>query len=320
VEKLRLMQYAAAWGSPSLLPACTKANAYLRFCALQPGRDFEVEEPRAAQATWAQQLPVVQAGAQLLDASSLYSGLRARGLDADAPLTAAQRAESAAWSALIEERLGVALLFSWWEEADNYATVIRPAFAGRLPIPLCFYMPWTMRRRAHSQLARRSCLDPEVVYAIGEEALAALAQRLDGLLFFHSGTPSSVDASAFAYLTAILRCPLPSDRLRRCMRGHAQLVSYCERISERYFGVEEGLLPAAQTSDITHGDDEALRSMEVPSASSEKSTRTPKQQRFKRRSRNALLAAGGSAVLYALAVNAFGEDANDLDEYESEDE
>ena len=48
------------------------------------------------------------------------------------------------------------------------------------------------------------------------------------------------------------------------MRGYAQLVSYCERISERYFGVAESLLPAAHMGgDADTDGDAALRSTEV---------------------------------------------------------
>ena len=157
---------------------------------------------------------MLEAGGEQAGASALYAALRQRGHDADAALSAEQKAESAAFCALVEEVLGAALLYSWYEVGANYEQAIRPALAAGMPLPLSLYMPWSIRKRAHSQLARRRYLDDDD--ALARARRCALSVRLGERRFFHGDAPSTLDASAFAYLTAVLRCPLPEDRLRRC--------------------------------------------------------------------------------------------------------
>ena len=214
--------------------------------------------------------------------------LQGRGHDPDKDLDAAQRADSAAYTALVTETLHVALLYSWWVEDDNYE-IIRNEYAGKLPVPLCYYLPWTMRRKVNSQaattrcvppcpmmlsmrtptgflsqpdaslaalfccvllsttpgtysfiiitqLARRNCILPGLAYHRGEEALQALSIRYGSRPFFHGAAASAVDAAVFAFLTAILRPPLPNNRLRKALLSHPNLVELCERMCIYYFG------------------------------------------------------------------------------------
>ena len=185
----------------------------------------------------------------MLEAGGEQAGASARprrrhGHDADVALSAEQ-SESAAFCALVEEVLGAALLYSWYEVGANYEQAIRPALAAGMPLPLSLYMPWSIRKRAHSQLARRRCLDDDDALARGEEALRALSVRLGARRFFHGDAPSSLDASAFAYLTAVLRCPLPEDRLRRCLRGLANLTRFCDVVEKKFFDGAPPPPPAA---------------------------------------------------------------------------
>ena len=156
-EPLRVLQYAPLWGAPSLDPECTRVQAYLRFCGLLAGRDFVLEDCGPASIG---ELPVLAAeGLGLVSGGRIDACLCERGHDPDARLGAAQRAEAAAFSALVRHPLRLSLTYSWWAEAANYSAVIRPAYAGSLPFPVGVYLPWLMRRRATSMLARQQC-DP----------------------------------------------------------------------------------------------------------------------------------------------------------------
>ena len=286
---------SSAWGAPSLDPACTKAQAYLQILR----RAYAVEEGAHQLSA---RLPVLEAGGEQAGASALYAALLRRGHDADAALSAEQKAESAAFCALVEEVLGAALLYSWYEVGANYEQAIRPALAAGMPLPLSLYMPWSIRKRAHSQLARRRCLDDDDALARGEEALRALSVRLGERHFFHGDAPSSLDASAFAYLTAVLRCPLPEDRLRRCLRGLANLTRFCDVVEKRFFDGAPPPPPAAPAPAPASAPAPAPADADAAAAAATgASKRTPKQQRFKQRSRNAVLAAGGAALLYVLS-------------------
>ena len=307
---LRLLQYASAWGAPSLDAECTRVQAWLRFCGLAAGRGYALEDAPPASIG---ALPVLAAdGEGLVAGPGIDAWLRARGHDPDARLSAAEQAECAAFTALVRHPLRLALTHSWWADAVNYAEVVRPAFAGSLPFPVGIYLPWTMRRRACSVLARERCAEPEAAYALGEDALRQLSARLGERRYFFGDAPCSLDAAVFAYATAILRCPLPQDRLRSSLRRHANLVRFVERVSEAYFGASAALLPApaatAAPSAAAAAAAAARPGAPLPDGDggSAESKRTPKQQRFKRRGRNALLGAAASALLYMLSTDMLG--------------
>ena len=339
---LRLLVYGPSWGSPSLDAACTRAYACLLFAGLKEGADFIIEACDNPHRSLGGELPVLEvcSTGQLAEGPhEVCAALKKLGHDADAGLGPSQRAESAAFAALVEERLQVALLYSWWEDEANYNAVVRPALAKALPIPLCYYLPWSMRKRVRSQLARRRCGSADAAYGFGEAALNALSTRLggSGRLFFHGDAPTSVDASAFAYLSAILRCPLPNSRLRDALKSHATLVSYVERIAERYFGGSAPLLPAVNAP-VLGGPSRPLQGMQAfasaAAAAAEqqsngngsgadgaatKEKRNPKQAAFKRRSRNALIGAAGVTFLYAIATDQFARGAEEGDSSGAED-
>ena len=69
------------------------------------------------------------AALRLAEPYEIFACLAKIGHDPDARLSPLQRAESLAYTALIEEQLQVALLYALWEEAKNYAPVVRPALA-----------------------------------------------------------------------------------------------------------------------------------------------------------------------------------------------
>ena len=314
-EPLRLMQYAPLWGAPSLDPECTRVQAYLRFCGLLAGRDYVLEDCGPASTG---ELPVLAAeSVGLVSGASIDACLRERGHNPDARLSAAQRAEAAAFSALVRHPLRLSLAYSWWAEAANYSAVIRPAYAGSLPFPVGMYLPWIMRRRANSMLARQQSAEAEPAYAQGEDALRQLSARLGEARYFFGDAPSSLDAAVFAYGTAILRCPLPHDRLRVCLQAHPNLVAFCERVSADFFGASAPLLPPPSAPVASKADEAAAARAALPSAQDgAASSRTPKQQRFKRRTRNALLGAAGSALLYMLSTDmlAGGEQEGESDD------
>ncbi|KAL3893079.1 MAG: hypothetical protein SGPRY_014494, partial [Prymnesium sp.] len=303
---------APAWGAPSLDAECTRAQTYLRMCGLSPPHDFSLHHATNPQLTPHNTLPVLQIARQ---------GERAgeAGHDPDKSLDPSQKAESLAYISLVTERLGVALLHSWWADEENYE-VLRAAYAGRLAVPLCYYLPWSIRRKARSQLARRACAEADVAYAFGEEALSALACRYADRSFFHGDQPTSVDAAAFAYLTAVYRCPLPNDQLRQAMRSHRNLVSLVERISTHFFGGSHALLsPSPPPALPPPNSGKAVGEAEEAAAAgkgSAKSSRTPKAQRFKQRSRNALVAAGVTALVYAFATDITGRQEQNEEEDE----
>lgn len=327
---LRLLSVPGEWGTLSIDPRCATLEAWLRIAAAP----YELEHVQQAQPSWsANELPVLRSHTRALGPHELYDHLREAGIDADANLSPVQRADAAAWASLVEERLGVAILFAFWAEDENYETVLRSAYAARLAIPLCFYVPWTMRKRVLSQLARRGALANGAAYRIGADALEALNTRLAGRTAFFDSGPSGVDACAFAHLDLLLRCPLPRDSLRAKLRSYPDLVAYVEAFSRRYFDNFEPIVPTPQTDHRLRPpaltgrpagfpyawDEAAASSTDAGAQPCASSSRTPKQQRFKRRSRNAVFGALGAALMYAFATDMVHKE-EDYEDYDADDE
>jgi len=329
---ITLLGFGPAWGAPSADAACTKAHAWMRICGLKEGIDFAVQHCNNPSVALGGELPVLRLpagphGARLAEPAELYDALAALGHDPDARLSELERADSAAYTALIEERLGAALLHALWEDEANYDAVIRPTFSSMLPAPLCFYAPWSMRRRVHSLLARRRLLGEGAAHAAGVSALRALAARLGQRPFFHGSAPSGLDATAYAFLATVLRCPLPSDALRRSLRELPALVAFCERIEDGFIGSEGGsgrapLLEAAAAARppapprTAEELEAALRKEDARAAAAAgagappeqpKPKRTSAQERQRTRSRNTLLGAAFSALVYVLATDSSGD-------------
>ena len=106
-------------------------------------------------------------------------------------------------------------------------------------------------------------------------------------------------------------------RLRCSMRQRTNLVRYVERLHDRFFDGPATLLEAVPMPPVTSSAVPQQSGAEENEGRQAKSSRTPKQQRFKDRSRNALLAAAGSMLLYVAAMTDVRED---LDEAYDSDE
>ena len=101
------------------------------------------------------------------------------------------------------------------------------------------------------------------------------------------------------------------------MRQRANLVRYVERLHNRFFDEPGVLLDAVPLPPVPPTVASQRVGAETKEGHEAKSSRTLKQQRFKNRSRNALLAAAGSMLLYVAAVTDVRED---LDEPYDSDE
>ncbi len=70
----------------------------------------------------------------------------AQAANLDRGLTAAQRAEAAAFGALVEARLQPAIAYTTWCEGSAYVAHTRPAYGAAMPFPLSYFVPRAQRR------------------------------------------------------------------------------------------------------------------------------------------------------------------------------
>jgi hypothetical protein len=263
-------------------------KAYLRLC----GVDFAVERCGSAGASPTGALPGLELGTDLAGAvqptdlaaaRSILQHLRKSGqagLDLDAALEPAQRAEVAAFGLLVQSRLEPATLWTTWLERrgfqefrkvrwgllDHGLTVqcgcrcqLRPTQRCRrcpfsptpprqaafdsLPFPLNWFVPWSARREMRRQLA---AVDGAAAYADAAEALGALADRLRASKgrFFFGDRPSSLDALVFGHVAFYLLSPIAAPVLRAKAQGQPALARFVEGILAREFSFEAPPPPA----------------------------------------------------------------------------
>ncbi|KAF9236726.1 hypothetical protein BU15DRAFT_76688 [Melanogaster broomeanus] len=126
--------------------------------------------------------------------------------DVLAGLTAAQRVESRAFQAYVEEVLYIAIVHDRWYLDENYKTTTQEVF-GHMSWPLGLVMSWLIRRRVHTALygggiGRHS---EEDVQLLQKEAFEALEAKFTGHKYFHGDEcPSRIDLTVYGFLANIL--------------------------------------------------------------------------------------------------------------------
>jgi glutathione S-transferase len=230
---IKLYQFAPAFGLPNASPFCMKVETYLRMAGLP------YECPRGADVRKAPKgkLPYIEdCDARVADSTFIIDYLQQKyGDRLDAHLAPRERAQALAVQRLIEENLYWAAIYSRWVEDAGF-TVTREVFFSRMPEPLKLIVPHVARRAVRRELhghgmGRHS---REEIYRIGCRDVAALAQLLGDQPFFMGDKPTTLDATAYAFVANLLWVPLASPLLEEAQR-HANLQAYCERMKARYF-------------------------------------------------------------------------------------
>ncbi|KIJ12832.1 hypothetical protein PAXINDRAFT_117803 [Paxillus involutus ATCC 200175] len=126
--------------------------------------------------------------------------------DVLAGLTTAQRAESRAFQAYVEELLYGAIVYDRWYIDENYEKTAGDAF-GDMPWPVRSMMSWYFRRRVTATLysAGVGRHSQEEVHVLQKEAFEALEAKFAGHKYFHGDEcPSRIDLTVYGFLANIL--------------------------------------------------------------------------------------------------------------------
>lgn len=233
---IKLYQFKPAFGLPNASPFCMKLETYLRMAGLA------YECPRGADVRKAPKgkLPYIEdsehGGKVVSDSSFIIDYLKQTyGDKLDAHLTERERAQALAIRRMFEENTYWAAIYSRWIEDAGFEKT-RAVFFDGMPFPLKQIVPPLARRAIRAQfrghgMGRHS---REEIYAIGCQDIRAAAHLLGDQPYFMGELPSSLDATAYAFLANVLWVPLASPLLDEAKR-HANLEAYCQRMKARYF-------------------------------------------------------------------------------------
>jgi glutathione S-transferase len=230
---ITLFQFAPSFGLPNASPFCMKLETYLRMAKL-PYKIFEQGDLSKAPKG---KMPYIQDGDRTIaDSTLVIDYLKATyGDPVDAHLTPVEQSIALAMQRLIEENLYWAVVYSRWEEENNWPLVKAVYFAG-LPPVIKQVVPVIARQDCRKNLKGHGIgrHQADEIYTIGKKDLTALANFLGDKPFFMGDRPTSLDACAHASLKNVLCSQLPSP-LSDHAQQFPQFASFCQRMDEKYY-------------------------------------------------------------------------------------
>lgn len=233
---IALVRFGPAFGLPDPNPLALKIEILLKMAGLS----HAVDSSRAALSRAKRQarIPCLIDGDTILsDATLARVHLERRhGIDFDAGLSPAQRAQGWAFERLVEDHLVWVLAHSRWVEDANFA-VMKAHLQSRMPPLLGAPAAILARLGARARLRRHDLgrLSGSEIYDLGRRDLDAIAAAIGDKPFLHGEQPKAADAALGGFLMAIL-CESFDGPLLEAARAHPGLVAYAARIRERFFG------------------------------------------------------------------------------------
>lgn len=226
-------QLPPSWGLVSISPFCLKLETYLRIAGVPFRTVVDATPFRGPKG----KLPWIEhEGRKIGDSGFIVDYVRQRfGCDADAGLSAAERAIAVAFRRLIEENLYWVMVYDRWVVEENWQ-VFRDVVLGGVPRVVRPLVARLARRGVKRQLVGHGVglHTKDEIHAIGCRDVGALADFLGEKPFLMGDAPTEIDASAYGQLPNIMDVPIASP-VKDAARARPNLVAYVARMRERYF-------------------------------------------------------------------------------------
>ncbi|KZT22102.1 hypothetical protein NEOLEDRAFT_1138443 [Neolentinus lepideus HHB14362 ss-1] len=189
--------------NPSSSGFCQKLESYLRATSVpyEYVTAYPFQAPKG-------KVPFVTmpSGEKIPDSHFIIRHLKATGVtkDLDADLTPAQKADSRAWQAWLEEIVYNCMVYERWIDDAGYVESAKE-FQDQAPWPLGSLLAWYFRRRIRNALyyagIGRHSIDE--VHTLEKEFVDALdAKFADGREYFHeTSSPTEIDIFLYAFIT-----------------------------------------------------------------------------------------------------------------------
>ena len=224
-------------GIADFSPFCLKVKTYLRMIGVP--YTPKMGDPRKAPT---KKIPYVDDGGTLVgDSGLIVEHLKKKHGDTlDAKLAAEQRATGHLVRRTLEESLYFAVLYTRWVEDEAWPTVralmlpLMPPVIGSLIVdgPI----RGGVKKQAFEQGIGRH--ERSHIHALGCADVDAVAALLGDKTWLLGDTPTSYDATLFAFMANTLGFP-PNSPIAKRAKGHANLVGFCDRVKSQYWATPD---------------------------------------------------------------------------------
>jgi glutathione S-transferase len=229
---ITLYQTPVAWGTPNLSPFCIKLESYLRMVGLP----YEVKPANLRKAPKGKVPYIDMDGIVMGDSGFIIEHLKQKHGDLlDAKLTPEQLAIGHTIRRMLEESTYWNIVYMRWVDDAGWKAYV-PVLETMLPVVVGNVMLPVLRRgmfkTLHAQGTGRHTL--EEVEHLGKQDITALATLMGNKPFLLGDTPTSFDATVYAFLVGIIAFPVDSEFKQHTL-SQGNLVEYCARFKSRYF-------------------------------------------------------------------------------------
>lgn len=232
---LNLYKFGPAWDTLDLSPFCLKVEVYFRLMKI-------AYTPYIANAQKApkQKLPTVTFNNQVIcDSSSILAHFEAKSPNAlDAGMTPLDTSLSKAYGALFEEKLYFVVAWARWGDDrvwDSYRDPIK-TYLGAQGVPK--FLHTMVAKIARKQMCKSIWVQGigrhsrDEIYAMGTDILQAASVFLAEKTYFMGDQVRTIDATVYAFLSAILDVPLETP-LKQALLDLPNLTAYCARMKAK---------------------------------------------------------------------------------------
>lgn len=229
---ITLYSFGPFFGLPDPSPFVMKTMTLLKLAGL----DYIARRGSLAHAPKGK-LPYIDDDGTLVADSTLirFHIERTYGVDFDAGLSAAQRAQAWAIERMLEEHAYWAIIHARWANDADFERG-SAHFFDSVPAPIRPLVKGFVRRKVMKSLWTQGLgrHAAQEIVELGRRDFEALATLIGDEPFLFGGAPCGADATAFAFVASAL-APATDSPLRTAIESMANLVAYRDRMLAAHF-------------------------------------------------------------------------------------
>ncbi len=225
------------WGLPSISPSCMKLETWLRM----PKLPYKINTALNLALAPKGKIPFIDYKGKLVGDSTLIIEMlkEKEGIDLDEGLTTTERAISLAFRRMLKENTFWGLVYIRFNVEENwrvYREVLASMLLTSVPAEECELIVEELRKNILTQMyghgmGRHSS---EEIYQIITADFQALSNFLADKFFFMGDKPTTLDATAYAYIGTCIKPPFRSPIVDYVLQLE-NLCQHYERMNQQFY-------------------------------------------------------------------------------------